>query len=53
MKRWWRRHRFLLAYRILRNEVERHRAAGHDTEFVAVNEARIRVECTGCPDLQP
>lgn len=51
--RWFRRRQFAKAYRILRNEVERHRRAGHNVEFNAVNEALISVKCHNCPELLP
>lgn len=51
--RWWRRRRFLKAYRIVRNEASRHRAAGHDVHFAAVNEAMLSIECRNCPELLP
>lgn len=47
--RWYRRWRFLTAYRILRNEYERHLVAGHDAHFRAINEARVDWECVDCP----
>lgn len=51
--RWWRRRQFLKAYRIMRNEAERHKAAGHDVMFIAVNESFMSLECKGCPELLP
>jgi hypothetical protein len=51
--RWWRRRRFLKAYRILRNEAERHTDAGHDMTFSVINEAHIIVHCRSCPELLP
>lgn len=51
--RWWRRHRFLKAYRILRNESERHTAAGHEMSFSAINEAHLVMHCRNCPELLP
>jgi hypothetical protein len=49
MKHWYRRRRFLLAYRILRNEAERHMAAGHDMFFHATNESDLILSCMRCP----
>lgn len=40
--------RFVRAYRILRTVAERHTAAGHDVEFVAVNEGRMVLRCRTC-----
>lgn len=51
--RWWRRRRFTKAYRILRNEAERHIEAGHDMAFSAINEAHMVVHCRRCPELLP
>lgn len=51
--RWWRRHRFMHAYHILEREADRHKKAGHNTEFIAVNEALILLECHECPELLP
>jgi hypothetical protein len=51
MRRWYYKKRFLLAYRILRNANERHRALGHNTEFHAVDEVHIFFECSDCPDM--
>lgn len=51
--RWWRRRQFIRAYRILQKEFERHQAAGHQAEFIAVNEALILFECHECPELLP
>ncbi len=51
--RWWRRRRFMKAYRILRNETERHTQAGHDMTFSAINEAHMIVHCRNCPELLP
>lgn len=51
--RWWRRRRFMKAYRILRNEAERHTKAGHKMVFAAVNEAYIMMDCEDCPELIP
>lgn len=53
MKRKWRRWRFIRAYAVLRDEAARHRAAGHDVRFKAVNESLICLECHDCPELQP
>lgn len=49
----YRRRRFLSAYRILRNEAERHRGAGHDVVFHMVNESIVYLNCEDCPCLQP
>jgi hypothetical protein len=46
---WSRGRRFATAYWILRNEGERHRAAGHDVTFNATNESYICLECLDCP----
>ena len=46
-----RRRRFVRAYYVLRDEAARHKAAGHDVEFIAVNESRILLMCHGCPDF--
>lgn len=51
--RWLRRRKFNKAYKVLRNEAERHKKAGHNTEFVAVNEALITLVCRDCPELLP
>lgn len=51
--RWNRRRRFIKAYRILRNNVERHKVAGHDIEFMAINESLVVMRCENCPELQP
>jgi hypothetical protein len=51
--RWYRRRRYIKAYRILRKEAERHSRAGHDTVFVAVNEALMLLDCRNCPELLP
>lgn len=51
--RWFRRRKFIKAYKVLRNEAERHKKAGHNTGFVAVNEARISLVCHDCPELLP
>lgn len=48
---WWRWRRFLMAYRTLRNEAERHNAAGHDVYFSVVNPGHVTLECTDCPWL--
>jgi hypothetical protein len=53
MKHWYRRRRFLLAYRILRNEAERHMAAGHDMFFHATNESDLILSCMRCPWVGP
>jgi NAD-dependent SIR2 family protein deacetylase len=50
MKRWWHRRRFLVAYRILRNTGERHKAAGHQSVFNA-NGSYVCWECLDCPDV--
>jgi hypothetical protein len=50
---WYRRRRFITAYRILRNEYERHRDAGHNVHFRAANEAHIDLECINCPWHEP
>jgi hypothetical protein len=52
MREWYRRHRFLVAYRILRNISERHRDAGHHVRFRVINEAYIHLECYNCPDFR-
>jgi hypothetical protein len=51
--RWYRERRFIGAYRVLRNASERHRDAGHNVHFKAVNEALICLECIDCPDFRP
>lgn len=51
--RWYRRHRFLTAYKILRNEAERHTAAGHDMQFKAINESYLSMICLDCSDSRP
>jgi ribosomal protein L31E len=51
--RWWRRRRFTKAYKIVRNEAERHKKAGHDVDFSAINEAWMKLECKNCPELLP
>jgi hypothetical protein len=53
LKRWYRRRRFITAYRILRNEYERHRDAGHEVVFRAVNESHITLLCMECPWHEP
>lgn len=51
MKRWWRRRQFFRAYRILRNESERHIKAGHvRVNFYAVNPSWIGLHCPECKD---
>ena len=52
LNRWYRRRLFIIAYYILRNEAERHIAAGHTMEFIAVNEAWLTMRCLNCIDLQ-
>ena len=52
LRKWYWERRFLTAYRILRNASERHRAAGHNVQFKASNEARICLECIDCPDFR-
>jgi len=47
--RWYRRRRFITAYRILRNEAERHQAAGHPMRLSATNQAHFHMECPDCP----
>lgn len=49
----YRGRRFIKAYKILRNEAERHRDAGHIMDFRAVNQSSISMQCVGCPDLTP
>lgn len=51
--KWYRRRRFISAYKILRNEAERHVDAGHHMTFQAINEASLDMHCFECPDLQP
>lgn len=51
--RWLRRRKFVWAYKVLRNEAERHKKAGHNVGFVAVNEAHISLACHNCPELLP
>ena len=51
--RWNRRRLFNKAYKILRNEAEWHKKAGHAVWFSAVNEAHFELRCVNCPDLQP
>ena len=51
--KWNRRRRFILAYRILRNEYKRHKNAGHQVYFRAVNQSDIALNCMGCTDLEP
>lgn len=51
--KWNRQRRFIKAYRILRNESERHRGSGHDVRFEAVNQSHIMLECINCPCLNP
>jgi hypothetical protein len=53
LNRWYRRRRFITAYKILRNESERHVAAGHSMRFEAVNEAYIIMLCIDCQELLP
>lgn len=53
IKRWWRRRRFITAYVILYKESERHKEAGHNVEFSAINESSISMVCLDCPELQP
>lgn len=49
----YRQRRFVSAYRILRNEYERHRDAGHDVIFFMVNQSTVTLECKDCPCLNP
>lgn len=51
--KWYRRRRFITAYRILRNEYERHRQAGHQMQFAAINEAHVDWQCIDCPWYTP
>lgn len=44
--KWNRRRRFIAAYKILRNESERHRDAGHSVDFKAVDESYIMLTCS-------
>jgi hypothetical protein len=53
LRRWWRRRRFILAYRILRSEMERHRDAGHNVRFDIVNPSHVHCECRDCPWFTP
>lgn len=53
LNRWWRRFLFIQAYKIMRNEYERHRDAGHNIQFEAIDEARMITICTDCPDRLP
>lgn len=52
-RRWLRRWLFTKAYQVLRNEAERHTAAGHDMAFSARNEAHLVIHCRRCPELLP
>jgi hypothetical protein len=51
--KWNRQRRFIKAYRILRNESERHTKAGHHVQFNAVNQSLILLVCYDCPDYAP
>jgi hypothetical protein len=51
--KWNRRRRFLKAYRILRNEAERHEKQKHEMRFVAINESYFTMVCKNCPNFQP
>jgi hypothetical protein len=51
MVRWYHKRRFITAYRILRNQAERHTAAGHDMHFIASSQAHFHLDCFDCPDL--
>lgn len=54
LDRWRRGHhrrQFIKAYKILRKTADRHRVAGHDVEFTAVNESHVIMRCSSCPDL--
>lgn len=46
-----RRRKFVRAYKVLRDVADRHKAAGHDVEFIAVNESRVLLMCHRCPDF--
>jgi hypothetical protein len=50
LRKWSRERQFVMACRVLGKAAERHKAAGHDVRFEAVNEAHVRLECEGCPD---
>jgi hypothetical protein len=52
MIKWYRRRRFIKAYKILRSEAERHLSRYHFTEFDAVNESHIVLLCHDCPDFK-
>lgn len=45
--------RFVRAYKTLRTVAERHRKAGHDVEFTAVNEGRLVLRCLTCAPERP
>ncbi len=49
----YRRRRFIKACKILRNEANRHKEAGHLMEFKASRESYVLMRCTACPNLQP
>lgn len=51
--KWWYRRRFQKAYRILEGLASRHRDAGHEMYFNAVNEADLHLSCVKCPEFQP
>jgi len=53
LKRWYRARQFIKAYKIMRNEYEKHRDAGHNIEFEAVNSAYMFTKCHDCPNLFP
>lgn len=46
-----RRRKFIRAYKVLRDVAERHRADGHDVEFIAVNESHVLLMCHCCPEF--
>lgn len=52
-KTWNHKRLFLKAYRILRNESERHTAAGHQMTYEALDTNHVRMECVRCPNHYP
>lgn len=51
--KWWYRRKYQQAYATLEKLVRRHKDAGHEVHFSAVNEASLNLYCHDCPELQP
>lgn len=51
--KWWYKKKFLRAYVTLERLYQRHRDAGHEAYFSAINETNISFHCVNCTELQP